>query len=268
MPRFVTLTTGVTCHYRLDFHDSGRLPLVLVNALGTDLRLWDAVVDQIAGHMPVLRYDARGHGLSGCPPGPYTVTQLGDDLAGLLDALGFARAVIAGISLGGLTALDFGQRFPHRTASLVLLDTLPRIATAAFWQERIDWIKRDGLETAASSIVTRWFAPQFAHLRPDEYAGYTHMLARMPAVGYVGACAALRDADLWFGVSVLEMPALIVCGEHDMATTPAAMAGLAQALPNGRSEIIEGVGHLPCVERPAATSSALLRFMREQVYER
>src|SRR6185369_16054498 len=94
---------GIVLHYEL----SGAKdlpPLVLSNSLGTDLRVWNGLVERLAGRYHIIRYDKRGHGLSEEPPPPYAMTDHVADLAGLLDHLGFQRAAIVGLSVGGLIA--------------------------------------------------------------------------------------------------------------------------------------------------------------------
>ena len=90
------------------FHDltgpAGAPVVALSNSIGATLEMWDAVTRGLAGRYQVLRYDTRGHGRSDTPAGPATIDDLADDLAGLLDALGIARAHVAGLSLGGLAA--------------------------------------------------------------------------------------------------------------------------------------------------------------------
>lgn len=92
------------------------------------------------------------------------------------------------------------------------------------------------------------------------------MMARMPAEGYIGTCAALRDGDLRDVVSTIQAPGLVLCGTEDVATLPEFVRGLAEALPNARFETIAGAGHLPCVEQPQETATNIDRFLRENGY--
>jgi 3-oxoadipate enol-lactonase len=96
---------GLTIHYTLEGTGEG-IPLVFINALGTDLRIWDGVVPHLIDHYPVLRFDKRGHGLSDCPPAPYSIHDFSTDLLGLLDQLEISKAIVVGISVGGMVAMD------------------------------------------------------------------------------------------------------------------------------------------------------------------
>src|SRR3990172_12651869 len=91
---------GLVVHYTLSGRPDG-LPLAFINSLGTDLRLWDPVVPGLESDCAILRYDLRGHGLTDCPPGPYRLAQLAEDLRSLLPHLRIERAGLIGISIGG-----------------------------------------------------------------------------------------------------------------------------------------------------------------------
>ena len=100
------IENGLTTHYTLGGTREG-IPLVFVNALETDLRIWDGVVPHLTDRYPVLRFDKRGHGLSDCPPAPYTIHDFSTDLHRLLDQLEITQSIMVGISVGGMIALDF-----------------------------------------------------------------------------------------------------------------------------------------------------------------
>lgn len=258
---FATLD-GITLHYTLEGLKTG-IPLVFINSLGTDLRIWDQVVSSFNGRFPIIRYDKRGHGLSDCPPEPYTIVDHSNDLLNLLAYLGVEPAILAGISVGGMIALDLAIRQPERVRALVLSDTAAKIGTAGYWNERINAIREQGMEPMAEMILSRWFAPAFSVQRPADYQGYRNMLTRMPVAGYTGTCAAIRDADLRDQVATIRAKALVLCGAEDAATPPDLARGLADALPDGRFEMIERAGHLPCVEQPEAMAAKIDRFLRE-----
>jgi pimeloyl-ACP methyl ester carboxylesterase len=87
------------------------------------------------------------------------------------------------------------------------------------------------------------------------------MLERTAEDAYVRALHALAEADLSSGAPRILMPTLVLAGELDVATTPEQGQALADALPRARFELLSGVGHLMCVERPLAFARALTRFL-------
>src|SRR5258707_2276162 len=192
--RFATVG-GVTLHYTYD-RMKGVRPLVFINALGTDLRIWNEVIPAFAQEHSLIRFDMRGQGLSDCPPPPYSIRNLTDDLAGLLDQLEVKTAVLIGISVGGLVAMNFAVTYPQRVKALVLCDTATKIGTASLWNDRITALPQHGMESVAESILARWFAPSFAAQHPVEYRGYYNLLNRAPLDGYIKTYEVLRDTDL------------------------------------------------------------------------
>jgi pimeloyl-ACP methyl ester carboxylesterase len=86
---------GVPLHYTREGLTDGT-PLVFINSLGTDLRIWDDLASRFAGRFPIIRYDKRGHGLSDCPPEPYTIRDCSGDLANLLQYLDATEAILNG----------------------------------------------------------------------------------------------------------------------------------------------------------------------------
>ena len=98
--RIVT-TNGAALHCQIE-GPANAPAVVFSNSLGTDFRIWDAVVAELVQDYRVLRYDKRGHGLSSCPSGPYSMGALVRDAEQLLDHLGFKEVVFVGVSIGGM----------------------------------------------------------------------------------------------------------------------------------------------------------------------
>ncbi len=247
-------------HFTLDGTREG-IPLVFINALGTDLRIWDGVVPHLTEHHLVLRFDKRGHGLSDCPPAPYSIRDFSTDLLGLLDQLEISQAIVVGISVGGMIALDFAACWPDRVHSMTLCDTAPVIGTADFWNDRINRLRENGMQSMAAAILARWFAPGFKEKSPAAYQGYYHMLTRMPVEGYTGTCEAIRDADLTEAAKTVEAPTLILCGTEDVSTPPGLVQGLTELMPNAEFQEIPGAGHSICIEQPDAVAAQIKRFL-------
>jgi 3-oxoadipate enol-lactonase len=237
--------------------------LVFINSLGCDLRIWDRVAAAFTSRYRVLRYDKRGHGRSDAPPGPYTIRDHSDDLAGLLAALEIERAALVGISVGGLIAMDFALQHPKSTRALVLSDTAPKIGTAEGWEERIRLVREKGMPAIAEQVASRWFTAAFKEGRSAEYRGYLEMLSQASAEGYAATCAALRDADLAAAVPAIAAPALALVGAADQTVSPGQTRTWAASLPNARVQVIAESAHLPCIEQPGAVSEAIQGFLKE-----
>jgi 3-oxoadipate enol-lactonase len=252
---FIRANGGVV-HYRDEGPRGGR-SIVLINALGADLRIWDEVAAPLARDFRVIRYDKRGHGLSEAVPGAADTSDYARDLAGLLDALGVARATIVGLSIGGLIAQELYRQRPRLFAGLVLSNTAAKIGDDASWDARIAAIEAGGVEAVADGVLQRWFTADFRARRADELVGWRTMLVRTPKAGYLAACEALKRADLRPHAGAIAVPTLCLVGDEDGSTPVALVRETAGYILGSRFEVIAGAGHIPAIERPAATAEIL-----------
>ncbi|MFN8492264.1 MAG: 3-oxoadipate enol-lactonase [Caldilineaceae bacterium] len=253
---------GITLHYTIEGAPTGT-PLVFINSLGSDLRIWEQVSSHFADQAPIIRYDKRGHGLSACPPGPYTLQDHAADLAGLLAHLAIDEVILIGISVGGQIALAYTLAHPEKVKALVLCNTGAKIGTDELWDNRIKAISEQSLAVLADILVARWFTLAFTEKQPAAFQGYRNMLRRTPADGYLATCAALRAADLSADVGRIPTRTLVLCGAEDIATPPSLGQALASAMPNARFALIEQAAHLSCVEQPDAVASQIAQFLQE-----
>lgn len=254
----------------LHFRDEGAPDapaLVLANSLGTDARIWDAVINRFGNRYRVISYDKRGHGLSDAPPGDYRLEEHVADLELLLEHLGIGRLALAGVSVGGMIAQAFALRHPGRLAALVLCDTAPKVGEAAMWNERIATVRDKGLAAIAEPVMARWFSPRFRAEQADALAGWQNMFLRMPVDGYVGTCAALRDADLRDGVGNIAVPTLVVVGEQDLSTPVDLVRGMARSIAGSQFVVIPDCGHIPSIEQPQILAGLMAKFLSEVGYD-
>lgn len=257
---FVTLG-GVTLHHRYVEANGRTPPLVFINSLGTDFRIWDEVVALLAGEMPLLVYDKRGHGLSDNGTGVRSIDDHSDDLSALIDHFGFNGVVLVGLSVGGMVAQRLYARRPEIVHALVLSDTAHKIGTAESWNSRIATIERDGIEAIADGVMKVWFTPDFHAARTADLAGCRNMLIRQALPGYIGTCMAVRDADFTDAARRITVPTLCIVGDQDGSTPPDLVRSLAALIPGARFEIIRDAGHIPCVEQPEALVALIRDFI-------
>lgn len=243
---------GIALHYA-DEGPRDAPVLVFANALGTDLRIWDAVVARLPGFR-AIRYDKRGHGLSEATPPPYRMADHVADVAALLDLLGVAGVTFVGLSVGGLIAQGLAAARPDLIARLVLSGTAAKIGSEEAWNARIAATNAEGIASFADGVLEKWFTPAFRTPDNPAFAGYAAMLTRSPIDGYAGTCAAIRDCDYTGQTRRLALPTLVMVGDHDGSTPPDVVRGLADFIVGARFEIVAGAGHLPCVERPDETA--------------
>ncbi len=251
---------GVDVHYREDGPADGA-PVVFANSLGTDLRLWDAVVPLLPEGLRLIRYDKRGHGLSSCPKGPYSMGALVTDLERLLDHLRVRDAVVVGISIGGMIAQGLAVKRMDQVRAMVLSNTAAKIGTAEMWRARISALEAGGIAAISEGILERWFAKPFRD-RP-EFLAWRAMLERQPLEGYAGCCAAISGTDFYTPTSGLTLPTLAIAGSEDGSTPPDLVRETAELVKGSRFALIRGAGHLPCAEKPGEYAELLTEFLHE-----
>ena len=240
----------------------GRPTIVFVNSLGSDLRIWDGVVETLAGQeIGALRYDLRGHGLSDLGTPPKLIADHVVDLVGVMDAFGVGRAAICGVSVGGVIALGLAQAHPQKVERLALSNTGAKIGTPETWNPRIAAVEQGGVAAVAESVLERWFPAALREAGDSRVALARNMLTRTPAAGYVATCVALRDSDLTAAARGVKVPALCVAGSLDGSTPPALVRSLAALVPGADYFEIDGAGHLPCLQTPRELAVRLLAFL-------
>ena len=251
---------GIRLAYQIDGPTDAPV-LVLVNSLGTNLRMWEPQIPLFSRALRVVRYDCRGHGASEAPPGEYTIEQFGHDLLALLDALQIRQAHVCGLSLGGMVALWLASRYPDRVARAVFADTAARIGTRDSWTTRIELVKAGGMAAIYDMVLARFLSEGFRRKYPEAALQIGAMLQSTPPEGYRGACAALRDANLRDDLAAIHAPALIVVGELDEATPPAQAEELHTGIKGSKLVVLREAAHLSNVEQPEAFIQAVQTFL-------
>lgn len=250
----------IRLHYRDEGPATGA-PVLFLNSLATDLRLWDKIVPLMPAGLRLVRMDTRGHGLSDCPPGPYAMGTLIRDVERLMEALGLRDAVVVGLSLGGMIAQGLAVKRLDLVRGMVLSNTAAKVGTAQMWEDRIAAVRKDGLEHMADATMTRWFTRAFRDTA--ELAGWRNMFVRTPVEGFIGCSHAIAGTDFFTTTAGLTLPTLAIAGPEDGSTPPDLVRETADLVKGSRFELIRGTGHLPCVERPADYAAVLTRFLAD-----
>ena len=250
----------VQLHYA-DQGDANGAAVLFANSLGTDIRLWDKVLPLLPAGLRLIRYDKRGHGLSSCPPAPYTMDALVSDAEALLDHLNVRDCVFVGLSIGGMIAQGLATNRPDLVRAMVLSNTATKIGTQAMWDERIADVRSGGIEALADPVMQRWFSREFR--QTSELAAWRTMLTRQPAEGYIGCSGAIADTDYHTSTALLTLPTLGIAGSEDGATPPDLVRETVALISGSRFHLIRGAGHLPCVEKPGEYAEVLCEFLKE-----
>lgn len=226
-------TAHVRLHYQFDGREDAPV-LMLSNSLGAHLGMWAPQMPSLLDHFRVLRFDARGHGQSSVPEGPYSIAQLGGDAIALLDHLGLSRVNFCGLSMGGMCGMWLALNYATRIDRLILCNTAARIGPPEMWDVRIDAVQANGLAATVPAILDRWFTRDFRDGATAQVELVRSMLLTTSDAGYAASCAAVRDMDQREQLGAIFAPTLVIAGRQDMATPPADGHFLADHIPGAR----------------------------------
>jgi 3-oxoadipate enol-lactonase len=238
--------------------------LACLHSLALDGGMWEGVAAALAGRASLLAPDCRGHGASGRAAGPYTPALMADDLAAVLDALGWQAASVAGCSMGGCVAQAFAALHPARTEGLALIDTTAWYGpdAPAQWGARAATARREGLGALRGFQAERWFSADFAAAHPGVLERWLDVFVANDVECYAAACAMLGSADLRPLLARIAAPTRVLVGEHDHATPPAMARALAAAIPGATLTVLPGARHITPIERPAELAAWLEGLLR------
>ena len=239
--------------------EQGKPALVLLNSIGTDMGLWDAAMPYLLPVFRVLRIDTRGHGASDVPDGDYTLSDMAADTVAVMDAAGIDQARVAGVSLGGMIAMQMALDHPGRVAALAVICSAAQMDPAA-WQQRIDTVREQGMAAIADMAMARFLSPDFARSNPQVAASLRAGLLGMSAEGYAGAGAAIRDMTLSDTIAQIDVPTLVVTGSADVSTPYEPSGRLLVDMIPCAFHVELDCAHLAPVEAPARLAAELRQF--------
>jgi len=248
--------TAVEVDFTVDGPD-GAPVVVLSNSLGATRGMWDPQVPALAERYRVVTYDTRGHGTSPAPAGPYTLDDLADDLVALLDRVGAPRAHVAGLSLGGMTAMRLAARDPERVHRLALLCTSAKTEPQGFL-DRAKAVREGGTAPLAPAIAARWLTPGYAAEHPDLVARLEAMIAGCDDEGYASCAEVVAAVDLLGDLGRITAPTLVVSGAEDQALPPAHQQAIAEGIAGAELLTVSPGAHLANLERTPEVTDALL----------
>jgi 3-oxoadipate enol-lactonase len=252
------------CPIHVEVEGPERAPvLMLSNSLGTNHRMWDDQVKPFTETFRLVRYDRRGHGKSGCPKGPYTMERLGRDVLAILDGLGLERINWCGLSMGGMVGMWLGAHAPGRIDKLILSNTATYYADKTPWNDRITFVRENGLAALVGPNMERWFTKDFRTRSPETIARMTEMFVATPLDGYIACCEAVRDMDHREIIRTIRAPTLVIAGRHDPATPVEAAEFIRGRIPGAALAVLDAA-HISNLEQPRHYADTVLGFLQQR----
>lgn len=257
---------GVELYY--EEHGRGE-PLVLVPGFGTGLWIWYRQVPAFAERFRTIVFDPRGVARSEAPDEPFTMRDLADDLAALLEALRVERAHVLGASFGGFVAQEFALAHTARTRSLVLCCTsyggAGHVPPAP--ETLVAIASTKGLNTSerVRENLLLAFSPRFVEEQPAEVERVVNLRAEsdVPEHAYLRQLQAAFAFDAAARVGAINVPTLVITGDADVIVPHENSLNLAAAIPGAALRIVEGGSHTFFIERPREFNRAVVEFIEQ-----
>ncbi len=251
---------------RIAYSDVGAgSPIVFVHGFPLNRTMWRPQVEALSSGHRVVTIDLRGHGESDAPLWRYRVEEFADDVAAVLDHLGLAQVVLAGLSMGGYVAFAFARRHRGRLRGLVLADTRAPADTDEGRAGRFRMAQAaqtNGASAVADAMLPKLLAPISLQSRPELVSHVRAMIETMRVSGIAGDLMAMADRPESVSLlPTLHCPTLVVVGEDDQATPVADARFMAERLPRARLAVIPQAGHLPNLEQPELFNRTLREFL-------
>lgn len=259
-------TNGQKLYYEV--HGKGE-PLLLIMGLGNDATGWMFQVPAFAEHFKVIAFDNRDVGRSSAAQNPYTLADMAEDTAGLMDALGIEQAHVLGGSMGGGIAQELAIRFPHKVRKLILACTMGHFARfRIFMLEPAKFIKeRDPSNTVFAAQILMWCMTHEFLKNAEAVDRMLSMMQNPPfpqsAEAFSRQADAIRTFDALDRLGQVKAPTLVLVGDQDILTPPWGARELAGAIPGAKLQILEGGAHGFFWEIPEKTNRAVLEFLKD-----
>ncbi len=261
----VRSTDGIRLHYRESGRRSGP-PVLMIQGLGADKNLWNLQRLALAPWYRTIAFDNRGAGRSDKPYGAYSLEQMADDAAAVLDHVGVESAHVIGASMGGVISQIMALRHPERVRSLTLACTAChhhpwRKELLAEWAEIAQTVGMGAMSAAAA----RWVIGPRSFRRLAPAIGWLGPLGlSRPAHAFVGQVAGILsiDDDLAADLANITAPTLVIVGNQDILTPRGDSEEIAERIPTAELVVISGAAHGFMIEHATTFNRIMLDFLR------
>jgi len=244
--------------------------LVLLHGWGLNLRVWDGLTRELAKSFRVIAVDLPGHGRSPWNSKARTPAEQAWQVHATLAARS-DRYSLLGWSMGGQIAIDLAAAMPGSVERLVLVGTTPRFAAGEDWPHGMPAATLERLATQLRTNYKRTVS-EFLELQVRGSAASERVLAELHASLFshgeahpkalVAGLNTLESSDLRSMLSLVRAPTLVIAGQYDRVTLPAASRALADGLPDGRYVEFRRAAHAPFLSHTTEFAALVTEFLR------
>lgn len=251
---------GVTIHYET----LGEGPaMVCVHGLGGTSNIWHAQRVTLSKYYKVVTYDLSGSGRSERARREYSIEGWADELAGLLDHLQIAQAVVMGHSMGTVIAQKFAAKYPQKTTALVVAGGLVEFneATKEVFRQRAAMAETEGMVPVADEVLAAGLSAGSREKNLALTGMVREMLAANDPQCYAAHCRALIAGSAKEDQPKITCPTLVIVGDQDTVTPLVLTLRIARAIKKSQIRIVPETAHMTMLEAPGAFNAAVLEFL-------
>ncbi len=243
------------------------IPVVFIHGFPFSHEMWEPQMKALPNTIRAITYDVRGHGQTDVGDGLYSIEFFVDDLIALLDHLVIDKAVVCGLSMGGYVALRAYERHPDRVRGLVLADTRSEADPNEAKVKRsasIAAVRKNGVKAFAEGFVKAVFAEQTFRTNPGAVEFIRKIIESNPPTGICGTLLALAArTDTSAVLPSINVPTLILVGEHDKVTPPSASETMHERIKNSELFILKNAAHMSNLENGIEFNERLISFLKK-----
>jgi pimeloyl-ACP methyl ester carboxylesterase len=249
--------------------DVGQGPsLLCLHGIGSSSASFAPQLDELAGDLRVLAWDAPGYGKSEDPDAPLDLDGFADAAAEVLETRQTGPAHVLGVSWGGVVAIRLAVRHPDLVRSLIVADSSRGSGRTAAQVEamtaRVDELRTLGPDAFAARRAGRLVSDQAPAELVSAVEETMSASVRLPGYGY--AAQSMADTDLTDELSAVRSPTLVLCGAEDTVTGIEESQAIAGGIPDAVFVSLQGAGHLANQESPDAFNAWVFAYV--QIIER
>jgi 3-oxoadipate enol-lactonase len=245
--------------------DPATPPLVFLHGIGGAARAWRGQIEAFSNRYRAMAWDMPGYGGS-APLPAVSIATLADALQDFLRAVGAAKPILVGHSIGGMIVQQWLTKYPDAAGAIVLAQTSPAFGKAdGDWQKefigaRLGPLDRGETMVSLAPTLVKELVGDDPDVRGMELA--RDCMAAVPEASYRASMLALLGFDQRNTLKNIAVPTLVLSGSRDKNAPAPMMAKMATYIPSAAYVELEGAGHLVNLERPAAFNVALDSFLK------
>jgi pimeloyl-ACP methyl ester carboxylesterase len=241
-------------------------PLVLLHGyVGDGPGAWHKQLEELSDDFTVVAWDAPGAGRSADPPEWFRIGDYADALAGFVNALGLGRPHVAGLSFGGILALELHRKHPRIARTLILASayagwagSLPPQVAEQRLRQALDLAEMPP-EEFVGALAPTMFSKSAPAALVDRFVA---SIREFHPAGFRAMARASAEADLRDALPDIDVPTLLLYGDSDVRAPLNVADQLHDAIPGARLVLLPGVGHVCNLEAPEQFNSEIRSFLR------